>query len=209
MLAGEALSTNNKQVFTLKVIRDRVRVLHVCGRPSWDQRFLRSMLRLDPNVDLVSFFILRTETDDQPWNAREEMSLIPFPDREIFDEQLKSFDLLIFQNFNSAPSYQVEPYLPGLRDYVQSGGALAMVGGDLSFASGGYAQTALQRRAAGRAGGHPAHGRRASPRDSFKPKLTPAGPQPPGHLAEPGPAQQRGALGRPARRWRGSTGWPG
>jgi uncharacterized membrane protein len=174
VLAGEALTSNNKQVFTLKVIRDRVRVLHVCGRPSWDQRFLRSMLRLDPNVDLVSFFILRTETDDQPWN-REEMSLIPFPDREIFDEQLKSFDLLIFQNFNSAPSYKVEPYLPGLRDYVQSGGALAMVGGDLSFASGGYGQTALREVLPVELEGIPIQGDRSVTRDSFRPRLSPSG----------------------------------
>jgi uncharacterized membrane protein len=142
VLAGEALSSNNEQAFTVKVIRDRVRVLHLCGRPSWDQRFLRAMLRRDPNVDLVSFFILRTETDDQPWN-RNELSLIPFPTYEIFEEQLHSFDLVIFQNFNFAP-YGVEPFLPGVRDYVEGGGALAMIGGDLSFASGGYGATALR-----------------------------------------------------------------
>jgi uncharacterized membrane protein len=173
-LAGEALDTNNRQVFTLKVIRDRVRILHVCGRPSWDQRFLRSMLRLDPNVDLVSFFILRTEGDDQPSNPRE-MSLIPFPDREIFDEQLKSFDLLIFQNFNASPSYRVELYLTGLRDYVQSGGALAMIGGELSFASGGYAQTALREVLPVELEGIPAAGDRSITKDSFRPKLAPAG----------------------------------
>src|SRR5262249_13116331 len=39
VLAGEALASNNEQAFTVKVIRDRVRVLHLCGRPSWDQRF--------------------------------------------------------------------------------------------------------------------------------------------------------------------------
>jgi len=142
VLAGEALSSNNEQAFTVKVIRDRVRVLHLCGRPSWDQRFLRAMLRRDPNVDLVSFFILRTETDDQPWN-RNELSLIPFPTYEIFEEQLHSFDLIIFQNFNFAP-YGVEPFLPGVRDYVEGGGAIAMIGGDLSFASGGYGATALR-----------------------------------------------------------------
>jgi uncharacterized membrane protein len=173
-LSGEALDSNNKQVFTLKVIRDRVRVLHVCGRPSWDQRFLRSMLRLDPNVDLVSFFILRTEGDDQPTNPRE-MSLIPFPDREIFDEQLKSFDLLIFQNFNASPSYRVEFYLNGLRDYVQSGGALAMIGGELSFASGGYAQTALRDVLPVELEGIPILGDRSMTKDSFRPKLSPAG----------------------------------
>jgi uncharacterized membrane protein len=142
VLAGEALSSNNEQTFTVKVIRDRVRVLHLCGRPSWDQRFLRAMLRRDPNVDLVSFFILRTETDEQPW-SRDELSLIPFPTYEIFEEQLRSFDLVIFQNFNFAP-YGVEPFLPGVRDYVEGGGALAMIGGDLSFASGGYGLTPLR-----------------------------------------------------------------
>jgi uncharacterized membrane protein len=142
VLAGEALASNNEQAFTVKVIRDRVRVLHLCGRPSWDQRFLRAMLRRDPNVDLVSFFILRTEADEQPWN-RNELSLIPFPTFEIFEEQLRSFDLVIFQNFNFAP-YGVEPFLPGVRDYVEGGGAIAMIGGDLSFASGGYGATALR-----------------------------------------------------------------
>ncbi|HVZ73107.1 MAG TPA: glutamine amidotransferase [Polyangia bacterium] len=141
VLGGEALTTNNEQTFTVKVIRDRVRVLHLCGRPSWDERFLRAMLRRDPNVDLVSFFILRTESDEQPWNQRE-LSLIPFPTYEIFEEQLRSFDLVIFQNFNFAP-YGVEPFLPGVRDYVESGGAIAMIGGDLSFASGGYGATPL------------------------------------------------------------------
>jgi uncharacterized membrane protein len=142
VLAGEALTSNNEQSFALKVIRDRVRVLHLSGRPSWDERFLRAMLRRDPNVDLVSFFILRTESDEQPWN-RNDLSLIPFPTYEIFEEQLRSFDLVIFQNFNYAP-YGVEPFLPNVRDYVEGGGALAMIGGDLSFTSGGYGATALR-----------------------------------------------------------------
>ncbi len=174
VLGGEALATNNKQLFSLRVIRDRVRVLHVCGRPSWDQRFLRSLLRLNPNVDLVSFFILRTTTDESPAN-RDELSLIQFPHREIFEEHLKSFDLLVFQNFNAAPEYVVEPYLPGLRDYIQSGGALAMVGGDLSFASGGYAHSALRDVLPVDLDGIPMAGDRSMSKDSFKPKLTPEG----------------------------------
>jgi len=173
VLAGEALESNNSQLFTLKVIRDRVRVLHVCGRPSWDERFLRSILRLDPNVDLVSFFILRTDTDEIPLGANE-MSLIPFPYQEIFDEQLRSFDLLIFHNFNYKP-YWVEPYLPGVRDYLQSGGALAMIGGDLSFASGQYGESALRDVLPVDLTGIPGEGPRAFSADSFKPRLTAAG----------------------------------
>jgi uncharacterized membrane protein len=173
VLQGEALSTNNSQVFTLKVIRDRVRVLHVCGRPSWDERSLRSILRLDPNVDLVSFFILRTDTDEIPWN-RDDMALIPFPHREIFEEQIKSFDLLIFHNFNYGP-YHVEPYLPGVREYLESGGAVAMIGGDLSFASGGYGQSALADALPVDLTGIPPSGERSLTTDTFKPRLTPEG----------------------------------
>ncbi|HXX30957.1 MAG TPA: theronine dehydrogenase, partial [Myxococcaceae bacterium] len=42
---GEAITENNSRSFVLKVIRDRVRVLLVVGRPSWDERFLRGLLR--------------------------------------------------------------------------------------------------------------------------------------------------------------------
>jgi uncharacterized membrane protein len=180
VLHGEALASNNAQLFTVKVIRDRVRVLHVCGRPSWDERFLRAMLRRDPNVDLVSFYILRTETDEQPWN-RNELSLIPFPQYEIFEEQLHSFDLVIFQNFNFAP-YGVEPFLSGIREYVEQGGALAMIGGDLSFASGGYGDTPLREilpvelaRGPGNPNGAEEGRDHNITTDAFKPRLTDEG----------------------------------
>ena len=44
--------------YVLKVIRDKVRALQVVGRPSWDERLLRRLLKRNPNVDLISFFIL-------------------------------------------------------------------------------------------------------------------------------------------------------
>ena len=53
----EAVTENNTRSFVLKVIRDRIRVLLVVGRPSWDERFLRGLLTQDANVDLVSFYI--------------------------------------------------------------------------------------------------------------------------------------------------------
>src|SRR3954451_18008865 len=139
---GEALSQNNQKSFVLKVIRDRVRVLLVAGRPSWDVRFLRKLLKRDPNVDLISFFILRTPADDTH-SSPDELSLIPFPTQEIFQEQLKTFDLVIFQNFNHRP-YRMSQYLDGIADYVRDGGAFAMIGGDQSFSAGDYAGTAIE-----------------------------------------------------------------
>jgi uncharacterized membrane protein len=143
VLPGEVVAENNARSFVLRVIRDRVRVLLVAGRPSWDVRFLRGLLKQDPNVDLVSFFILRSSADDP--GPQHELSLIPFPVQEIFGDQLRTFDAVLFVNFAYAPyrGLEIERYLPNLRDYVRNGGALAMVGGEQSFGDGRYGETPL------------------------------------------------------------------
>ncbi len=140
---GEAVAENNARSFVLRVIRDRVRVLLVAGRPSWDERFLRGLLKQDPNVDLVSFYILRTATDTP--GPQEELSLIPFPVAEIFGEQLRTFDAVLFVNFAYQPyrALDIERFLPALRDYVKNGGGFAMLGGEQSFGEARYGQTAL------------------------------------------------------------------
>ena len=126
----------------LPVLRDKVRVLHVAGRPSWDERFLREVLKADRNVELISFFILRTPDDDMAI-GEHELSLIPFPVARLFTTELKNFDVVVLQNFDPRP-YQMTPYLPHLRTAVQQGLGLMMVGGAESFAQAGYQSTALQ-----------------------------------------------------------------
>jgi uncharacterized membrane protein len=132
---GEAVIENNTRSFVLKVIRDRVRVLLVVGRPSWDERFLRGLLRQDANVDLVSFYILRTSSDDtQTRNPERELSLIPFPMEEIFDAKLSTFDVVVFQNFGHADQQlSIAQYERKLEQYVANGGALVAIGGDRAF----------------------------------------------------------------------------
>ncbi len=172
---GEAVTANNSRSFVLKVIRDRVRVLFVAGRPSWDERFLRQLLKRDPNVDLITFFILRTPSNLTMAASDDELSLIPFPTDEIFSQQLKTFDLVIFDDFSFMPytnaPYFMDSYLPGIADYVRGGGAFLMVGGTNSFADGGYAGSPL-------ADILPVLLSRSAPQptaDPFQPLLTPGG----------------------------------
>src|SRR5262245_49012258 len=122
--------------FVLLVICDNIRVLQVSRSPSWDVRALRALLKSNPNVDLISFFSLRTQ-DDISLVPNDEMSLIPFPTRELFQEELPSFDLIVLQNFEYLP-YGIGDYLENIRSYVEGGGGLAMLGGAMSFSSGGY-----------------------------------------------------------------------
>ena len=108
--AKDVVPSNNYFPIVIKVVRDEVRVLQVCGSPSYDQKFLRLFLKEDPSVDLISFFILRTHDDlDSSWDSNE-LSLIAFPYEKLFTEELQTFDLVIFQNFNYQPffGYQSE-----------------------------------------------------------------------------------------------------
>ena len=133
---GETLLDNNRRDVVVQVIRDKVRVLQVAGRPSWDERNVRRLLKRNPNVDLISFFILRTSASQQ-LVPNNELSLIPFPTRELFEEQLERFDAVILQDFDYRP-YQMRRYLPRISSFVRRGGALVMTGGSQSFSTGGY-----------------------------------------------------------------------
>mgnify|MGYP002881270549 CR=1 FL=1 len=138
---GEQNLLNNVAQRPIHVIRDRVRVLQIVGQPSWDERFFRTHLKEDPNVELISFFILVNPLSLRPLDPADT-ALIPFPARELFEEELGGFDLVIFQNFNYGP-FQTRQYLPRIASYVREGGAFLMLGGPLSFASGGYYGTPI------------------------------------------------------------------
>ena len=141
-LDDDAVPENDVRWLLVEGRREQLRVLHLAGRPSWDVRFLRAFLKRDPSLQLVSFFILRTEGDDTN-AAPDEMALIPFPTDELFRQHLDRFDVVILQNFDYEP-YGIARYLPGLARHVRRGGGLVMVGGERTFERGNYADTPLQ-----------------------------------------------------------------
>lgn len=140
--AQDMVPENNSRDFTLQVIRDKIRVLYICGMPGWEYKFLRRLLKKDPNIELVSFNILRTPFDiaDVP---ERELSLIPFPIKEIFLKEIFNYDLLIFENFSFRP-YLSLSYLANIKKFVEEGGAFLMIGGESSFGSGGYGNTPIE-----------------------------------------------------------------
>ncbi len=167
----EAVSENNSRSFVLKVIRDRIRVLLVVGRPSWDERFLRGLLRQDANVDLISFYILRTLSDEAQVRVPDrELSLIPFPTDEIFNSKLDTFDVVIFQNFGyTDPGLSISTYERKLERYIYKGGGFVMIGGDRAFGEGRATFSVLGQALPVEPTGQPAT------LDNFKARLTPDG----------------------------------
>lgn len=141
--SGEITYMNNSYVNYSKVIRDKNRVLQVVGTPNWDVRFLRRFLKKNLSIDLVTFMILRTR-DDYIFVRDDELSLIPFPTREIFIEAIDTFDAVIFQNYNHLPYGPIE-YLTNLKRIVETGKTgFILLGGDRAFYKGGYANTCIE-----------------------------------------------------------------
>jgi uncharacterized membrane protein len=142
---GDQVPDNDRRILTFNVTRDRVRLLHVAGRPTYDVRSLRMWLKSNESVDLVAFFILRTRQSTPMTNDdADELALIPFPVKDLFTEHLPSFDAVVLQDID-AVTYDLAQYLPALERYVRSGGGIIMVGGPSSFAGGGYARSSLER----------------------------------------------------------------
>jgi uncharacterized membrane protein len=141
---GDEVSENDSRMMSFQVLRDRLRLLHVAGRPTYDVRALRNWLKSDNSVDLVSFFILRTDGDDTNTDEDAELALIPFPVDELFDEHLPSFDAVLLGDID-AERYRLSRYLGNLARYVEQGGGLILIGGPSAFAGGAYASSPLDR----------------------------------------------------------------
>ena len=113
---------NNKSVIEINAIRERLKVMLVSGEPNMGLRSWRNLLNSDPSVDLVHFTILRPP-NKQDLTPVGELSLIPFPSRELFQANLNDFDLIVFDQYHLRgilPQF----YLKNVVEYVVNGGAL-------------------------------------------------------------------------------------
>lgn len=140
-LPGEASTLNNNDVIRIRGVRDRLRVLLVSGVPNQSERVWRRLLKADPSVDLVHFTILRSPSTDDG-TPLSDLALIPFPIRELFQEKIRSFDLIIldgFRNSNILP----EEYLTNIADYVRRGGGLLVTAGPEFVQDGSLQDTTL------------------------------------------------------------------
>ncbi len=121
---GEISPRNNRALVTVNAIRDRLRVLLISGQPHVGERAWRNLLKSDPNVDLVHFTILRplSKDDGTPLN---ELALISFPIRELFEEQLYDFDLVIFDRYSRRGLVPFQ-FMMNVASYVLDGGAVML-----------------------------------------------------------------------------------
>ena len=124
---GELTTVNNRAVVSIDGVRDKLRVLLVSGEPNPGERTWRNLLKSDPSVDLVHFTILRPpeKQDGTPIN---ELSLIAFPTRELFQQKINQFQLIIFDRY-ARQGVLPMLYFDNIAQYVRDGGAVLVDAG--------------------------------------------------------------------------------
>src|SRR3954453_15827269 len=126
-LENELTLVNNRAVVAIDGVRDKLRVLLVSGEPHAGERTWRNLLKSDASVDLVHFTILRPpeKQDGTPIN---ELSLIAFPTRELFQQRINEFQLIIFDRYARQGVLPIA-YFDNIARYVRSGGAVLVSAG--------------------------------------------------------------------------------
>ncbi|HLQ89018.1 MAG TPA: hypothetical protein VK148_03155 [Xanthobacteraceae bacterium] len=137
-LDNEITLVNNRAVVSIDGVRDKLRVLLVSGEPHAGERTWRNLLKSDAAIDLVHFTILRPpeKQDGTPIN---ELSLIAFPTRELFQQKINEFQLIIFDRYARQGVLPII-YFDNIARYVRAGGAVLVAAGP-DYAS----QTSLWR----------------------------------------------------------------
>src|SRR5512144_635159 len=126
-LDNELTLVNNRAVVAIDGVRDKLRVLLVSGEPHSGDRTWRNLLKSDASVDLVHFTILRPpeKQDGTPIN---ELSLIAFPTRELFQQKINEFQLIIFDRYARQGVLPII-YFDNIARYVRQGGAVLVAAG--------------------------------------------------------------------------------
>src|SRR5882757_9055121 len=126
-LENELTLVNNRAVVAIDGVRDKLRVLLVSGEPHSGERTWRNLLKSDASVDLVHFTILRPpeKQDGTPIN---ELSLIAFPTRELFQQKINEFQLIIFDRYARQGVLPII-YFDNIARYVRQGGAVLVAAG--------------------------------------------------------------------------------
>src|SRR6202521_1837691 len=124
---NELTQVNNRAVISIDGVRDKLRVLLVSGEPHAGERTWRNLLKSDASVDLVHFTILRPP-ENQDGTPINELSLIAFPTRELFQQKISEFQLIIFDRY-ARQGVLPMIYFDNIAKYVRDGGAVLIAAG--------------------------------------------------------------------------------
>ena len=87
----------------------------------------RNILNSDPSIELLHFTILRPPSK-RDFDPVKELSLIPFPTKELFSADMSKFSLIILDQY-TLQGILPKKYLDNIVNYVLDGGAILSISG--------------------------------------------------------------------------------
>ncbi len=142
---GELITTNNEQSTYITVLEGGLRVLYVEGSqggPRIEQRFLRKSLAASPDLAVDYLRIDSRQRDAWPDRVTSQI-LDRFAAGKYDVTILGDVDSDAFKHDAGRTPKTKYPLLDQLREAVEKGSGLIMLGGRHSFGPGGYFQTPL------------------------------------------------------------------
>ncbi len=179
---NESTTADNFGELHVLVTDPRLRVLYIEGSIRPEYKYLKRLLDTDPNVQFMGLVRTRGSTFwAQGGASGRKLTAMPAT-----KEDFKLFDVLILGDLDS--SFLSGGQMKLIRDFVNDGGGLIMLGGHSSFGPGGYGGTDIEKVLPVLCGGR----KQGQEMDAFLPQLTAAGEAHPvfegiaGYFAGPG-----------------------
>jgi len=135
--AGELTHENNETGFLLKVVKERLKIVMLAGSPGWDQTFIRSAARSDPNAHVYGW----TRVGENRWLPTVDSELKAAVPAPVLTD-LEDADVVILAGL---PASVLEPHAELLLGRIETGKTgLLILPGSSGYADLGYAGSKLK-----------------------------------------------------------------
>lgn len=140
-VAGELTDLNNRVVVDINAIPRSLNILMISGSATRNARVLSDVFRTDPENNLTTITMLRPPEKHDITPLRD-FALLSVPVRELFSQNLKNFDLIVFDQYVNSAMIDIA-YQRNIASYIADGGSAFVLNGPEFASAQSLAQTPI------------------------------------------------------------------
>jgi len=134
----ELTDQNNVYPFFVRVVKTKLKVLYIDGRPRWEYTFIKRALQRDPNMEPTCVVAKGAHSRAAPQDDDSNIPRFPTTRNELF-----AYDVLILGDIS--PGFFSGEQLNIINDFVDDrGGSIIFLGGKNSLGRGGFGDSVLR-----------------------------------------------------------------
>ena len=141
-LTTERSHADNRQEFQALATDPRIKVLYIEGTVRSEYGYLKDALARDGNIEVATML----QVQIGQWRAGGTVDGEEFKEMPQAADQWRNFDVVILGDVSATTLGKLQPgAADAIRQFVEAGGGLLMLGGQESFGPGGWAQTPVEQ----------------------------------------------------------------